>query len=138
MADSRSSSPSKGWHIALWVVQVLLAFAFLAAGLIKLTSPYEELGKQMAWVTHMPPAIVKLIGAIEFSGALGLILPAATRILPILTPIAGLGLVLDMTGAAFTHLSIGEPQLVVANAVLGGLAALIAWGRFRKAPIEAR
>ena len=98
--------------------------------------PYEELAKSQAWVLLYPPAVVKAIGVVETLGALGLILPAATRILPILTPLAAAGLVLDMTGASLTHLYIGEAP--IPNVILGGLAAFVAWGRFRKAPIAPR
>src|SRR5215813_9877823 len=91
-------------NVAVWIVQVLLALAFLAAGLVKLTQPKEKLAAQMGWVNDFSPTIVKAIGLIEVLGAVGLVLPALTHILPILTPLAAGGLVLDMVGAAATHL----------------------------------
>lgn len=135
-AVSSSSAPSGKLHIGLWVVQGLLALAFLMSGSMKLTTPYETLAAQMAWAKLFSPTTVQAIGVVEVAGALGLILPSALRILPILTPLAASGLVLTMLGAAATHLSIGEPP--IPNVVLGGLAAFVAWGRFRKAPIAAR
>ncbi|MBL9039312.1 MAG: DoxX family protein [Archangium sp.] len=126
----------KGLKIGLWVVQVLLAVAFTGAAMMKLTTPYEVLVTQQAWAKLFSPDVVKLIGAVEVLGALGLILPSVTRIMPILTPVAASGLVLTMIGAGATHLRIGEPP--IPNIVLGGLAAFVAWGRFTKAPISPR
>ncbi|WP_307804272.1 hypothetical protein [Micromonospora echinofusca] len=34
----------------LWIVQILLALAFAAAGLFKLSQPKEQLRTRMAWV----------------------------------------------------------------------------------------
>lgn len=126
----------KGLKISLWVVQGLLAFAFTGAALMKLTQPYDTLAVDQAWVKLFSPEVVKLIGAVELLGVLGLILPSVTKILPILTPIAASGLVLTMIVAGATHLRIGEPP--IPNIVLGGLAAFVAWGRFKKVPIAAR
>ena len=124
---------SKGLRIGLWVVQVLLALLFGFSGATKLALPYAELLKQGAWVEHVPEGLVKFIGVAEISGALGLILPAATRIKPILTPLAAAGFVVIMVLASALHLSIGERP--IAQMVIGGLAGFVVWGRFRKAPI---
>src|SRR4029077_18844790 len=119
--------------IGLWVVQVLLALVFGLSGITKLAVPYAELLKQGAWVAHVPAGLVKFIGVAELSGALGLILPAATRIRPVLSPLAAAGFVVMMVLASTLRLSIGEPP--IAQVILGGLAAFVAWGRFRKAQI---
>lgn len=74
----------------------------------------------------------------ELLGAFGLILPAATRIKPALTPVAGLGLTIVMALAVVCHISRGELGLVPINLVLGGLAAFVTWGRLTKAPIAGR
>jgi putative oxidoreductase len=129
---------SRALHVALWVVQGLLAVAFAMGGLMKVATPIVELAQKMPWVADVPEALVRFIGVAELSGALGLILPAATRVKPILTPVAGAGLVLVMVLASAFHLSRGEPQVLPINFVLGGLAAFVAWGRLRKAPIAPR
>jgi uncharacterized membrane protein YphA (DoxX/SURF4 family) len=117
-------------NIALWIIQVLLALAFGMAGLMKLTQPKEKLAGQMAWVNDFAPTTVKVIGALELLGALGLILPLLTGILPWLTPVAAVGLVLTMLGAMVTHLRRHENQMLVVNGVLLLLAAFVAYGRF--------
>jgi hypothetical protein len=127
---------SKGLRIGLWVVQGLLALMFAMSGGMKLAVPYAELLKQGAWVQSVPEGLVKFIGVAEVSGALGLILPAATRIKPILTPLAAAGFVVIMVLASGLHLSLGQPPIL--QMILGGLAGFVAWGRFRKAPITPR
>jgi len=117
-------------NIALWIVQALLALAFGMAGVMKLTQPRQKLAAQMAWVEDFRANVVKLIGALELLGAIGLILPLLTGILPWLTPVAAMGLVLTMLGAMATHRRHHENQMLVVNAVLLLLAAFVAYGRF--------
>jgi uncharacterized membrane protein YphA (DoxX/SURF4 family) len=116
--------------IALWIVQGLLAVAFLGAGATKLSQPKEKLLKNMPWVEDFSQPAVRLIGAAEVLGALGVVLPALTGVLPWLTPLAALGLVLLMVGAALTHLRRKEYGNVAINVVLLVLAAFVAYGRF--------
>jgi putative oxidoreductase len=123
---------------ALWAAQILLGFAFLMAGGMKLVTPYETLAGDMAWVTHVPAAVVKLIAFLEVLGALGLILPSVLRIKPWLTPLAAAGLVLTMVGAIATHIAIGEAHMTAPPIVVGALAAFIAWGRHKRDPIVAK
>jgi hypothetical protein len=72
----------------------------------------------------------RLIGALEVLGAFGVILPALTGILPWLTPLAALGLVLTMVGAALTHLGRAEYGPIAVTAVLLVMEAFVAYGRF--------
>ena len=116
--------------IALWVVQVLLAAAFLVSGATKLSQPKEKLVKSMTWVEDFSQRTVRIIGALEVMGAIGVVLPALTGIVPWLTPLAALGLVLLMLGAVLTHLRRTEYGYITMNAVLLILAAFVVWGRF--------
>jgi uncharacterized membrane protein YphA (DoxX/SURF4 family) len=118
-------------NIVLWIVAAVLALAFLAAGLMKITQPKEKLAASgMGWTEGFGSGAVKAIGVAEVAGALGLVLPALTGIAPFLVPTAAAGLVLLMIGAAITHLKRGEAQMVLVNVVLGALAAFVALGRF--------
>jgi len=124
-------------HILLWIAQVLLACAFGMAGVMKATQPIDALTQAgIAWASQVPLALVRFIGVSELLGAIGLILPAATKIKPFLTPLAALGLLTIMILAMAFHLSRGEVQATPINIVLGGLAAFVAWGRTKKAPIR--
>jgi putative oxidoreductase len=130
-------SSSKGLHIGLWVAQGLLAVAFGMAGWMKLTATLAQL-RAMPWVNGAMGDYVRLIGAVELVAAIGLILPAATRILPELTTLAALGLTIVMALASLTHVVRGEFQALPITLVLGSVATLVAWGRARKAQIPAR
>jgi uncharacterized membrane protein YphA (DoxX/SURF4 family) len=116
--------------IALWVVQVLVAAAFVVSGATKLSQPKEKLLKKWAWVEDFSQGSVRIIGSLEVLGAIGIALPSLTGIVPFLTPLAALGLVLTMIGAALTHLRRAEYGAIAVNAVLFILAALVAYGRF--------
>lgn len=133
-----TARPSRTLHIILWVLQVLLAAAFLMFGLMKLTTPIAQLAGSLPWVTDVPAGLVRVIGLAEVVGALGLILPSVTRIRPNLTPLAALGLVAVMVLASIFHVTRGEAMMLPMNLVLAVLAGVIAWGRTRKAPIAAR
>jgi putative oxidoreductase len=133
-----AKSPSKALHIGLWVVQVVLGLMFGAGGIMKATQPISELVAQMVWASAVPEVLVRFIGVSELLGGIGLILPAATRIKPQLTPLAGVGLALIMLLAALFHLVRSEFGAIGVNVVLGGLAAFVAWGRAKKAPIPSR
>lgn len=118
-------------NVFLWVLQILLAVVFLGAGVMKLVRPKSALEPQMGWVADYSDGAVKGIGAVEVLAAVGLVLPWATGIAPVLTPLAALGLVLVMIGAAVVHGKRGEVvPFVIVNAVLLVLAAVVAWGRF--------
>jgi uncharacterized membrane protein len=117
-------------NVALWIVQAVLAVAFVAAGVMKSTQPKEKLQPKLPWVEDFSPGTIRLIGAAELLGGIGLILPAVTGIAPILTPIAAACLAVVMVLAASTHIRRKEPSGVVVNAVLFALAVLVAWGRF--------
>jgi uncharacterized membrane protein YphA (DoxX/SURF4 family) len=117
-------------NIVLWVLQGLLAAAFLMAGLTKVSQPKDKLVKQMGWVEDFSDNAVKGVGAVEILAALGLILPAATGIATILTPLAATGLVVTMILAGIVHVRRGEQSKLPINIVLLILAAIVAWGRF--------
>lgn len=117
-------------NIALWIVQILVALAFLMAGSMKVSQPVEKLQQRMNWTKHVKPGTVRLVGVLEILGALGLILPVATHILPWLTPVAAIGLVLTMIGAIITHVRLNEAKVASTPAVLLLLSLFIALGYF--------
>ncbi|RMG13056.1 MAG: DoxX family protein [Deltaproteobacteria bacterium] len=125
-------------HAALWVAQVLLAAVFGFAGAMKAFSPIEELAKMLPWVSDDLTLLVRFIGVAELAGAAGLLLPAATRILPVLTPVAAVGLGLVMVLAMGFHAIRGEWTMLPVNLVLGAFATFVAWGRLTRAPIPPR
>ena len=137
IAVNSPSSP-KAMNISLWIVQILLAVMFGMSGGMKLMTPIDALAQQLGWPGAVPELLVRFIGLSEVAGALGLILPSLTRIRPSLTALAAAGLVVVMVLAAAFHLTRGEIQALPINLMLGGLAAFVAWGRTKKAPIRPR
>ena len=117
-------------NIALWIVQGLLAAAFGMAGIMKTVRPVSKLGERMAWATRFSPAVVKFVGISEFLGAVGLIVPWLTGIMPVLTPAAAVGLLIIQVLAAIHHLQHNEAKMVPANVVFALLCAFVVYGRF--------
>lgn len=119
-------------NVALWVAQGVLALIYLAAGAGKLTQPKQKLleNPNMAWTEDFSPSTIKLIGGLEVLGALGLVLPWATGIAPVLTPIAAVGLALVQIGAIVVHGRRRETKVLPINLLLLMIAVVIAIGRF--------
>ena len=117
---------------ALWIVQGLLAALFLFAGGVKLVMPIAELEKQ----TGMPGWFLRFISVAELLGALGLVLPGLLRIRPGLTPLAAAGLVIIMLGATVLNLRGGDLFSTGVTVVVGLLAAFVAYGRWKIAPLR--
>lgn len=117
-------------NIALWIIAGLLAVVFTFAGGAKIVVPKEKIAKKQAWVEDWSAGAIKTIGALEVLAAIGLILPAALDIAPVLVPLAALGLVLVMVGAFIVHLRRSETKAMAATLVYLALAGFVAWGRF--------
>src|ERR1700736_3128851 len=118
-------------NLALWIVAIVLAVAFAGSGVMKLAVPKDKLVTSgQGWAQDVTPTNIRLIGVVEVLGAAGLILPAVTHIAPILVPLAAVGLVLVMLGAAVVHARRNEAMNIGVNAVLLALAAFVVWGRF--------
>jgi uncharacterized membrane protein YphA (DoxX/SURF4 family) len=118
-------------NLALWIVAIVLAVGFTASGLMKLLVPKDKLvSSGQGWAQDVTPTNIRLIGVVEVLGAVGLILPAVTHIVPILVPLAAVGLVLVMVGAAAVHARRKEIPNIGVNVVLLALAVFVAWGRF--------
>lgn len=113
----------------LWILQGLLASVFLITGALKIIRPKEQLAPKMGWVNDVSQPVIRLIGFVEILGAVGLILPSVTGILPWLTPIAAGGLALTMVGAALTNYRLKELPMIGLNTVMLVLALLVVVGR---------
>jgi uncharacterized membrane protein YphA (DoxX/SURF4 family) len=122
-------------NLVVWVLQVLLALAFLMAGVMKATQPRQKLATSMGWVEDFSDNTVRTIGVLELLAGVGLLLPAMTGVATVLVPLAAVGLVLLMLGAAITHRRRGELPMIGINAVLLLLAVVVAWARFGPYPL---
>jgi uncharacterized membrane protein YphA (DoxX/SURF4 family) len=116
-------------NILLWVLQVLLGLAFIFAGYGHGFN-IKQSRTRMVWMNAVSDNLLVFIGTCEILGGIGLILPAATRILPALTAWAATGLAVIMILAALFHLLRREYRNIIFNLVLFALAAFVAYGRF--------
>jgi uncharacterized membrane protein YphA (DoxX/SURF4 family) len=120
-------------NIALWIAQILLAVLFGMAGLLK-TFQVQKVKEQMPWAKNRSDAFVRFVGISELLGALGMILPLLTGILPWLTPLAALGLALiQVLAIATEHLPKKEYNVIPMNIVLLALSVFVVighWGLF--------
>ncbi|MGH3387083.1 MAG: DoxX family protein [Nocardioidaceae bacterium] len=120
-------------NLTLWIVAGLLAAAYLFGGGGKVIMPKEKiatLSTSAGWVEDFSAGSVKAIGALEVLAAVGLIVPAALDLAPVLVPLAALGLVMIMVGAVITRIRRREFKFMVADMVYLALAGFVAWGRF--------
>jgi len=121
-------------NIILWVLQVLLALAFLAHGAFLLFPPAEMLA-QMAF---MPTAFRIFLGVAEVLAGIGLTLPGITRILPAFVPAAAVGIMVVMISAAVFHIARGETSAAITTAILFIMATFVAYMRWKVMPILPR
>jgi uncharacterized membrane protein YphA (DoxX/SURF4 family) len=118
-------------NLALWIIAIVLAVAFAGSGLMKLVVPKDKLVTAgQGWAQDYSQTNIRLIGLVEVLGAVGLVLPAALHVAPILVPLAAVGLALVMVGAIVVHARRKEPMNIAVNVVLIALAVFVAWGRF--------
>ena len=131
-------SAGKPLRIGLWLAQGIVAVAFIASGVMKLTTPISELSAMMPWAGEVSVGLVRSIGLVDLAGGVGILLPALTRIQPRLTVLAALGCVLLQVLAFGFHASRGEFAVLPANLVLLALSAFVLWGRSKKVPVVPR
>ena len=122
-------------NILLWVLQVLLAAAYLAHGLMFLF-PSAEMAAAMD--ASIPRALRYFIGVAEVVAAVGLTLPGVTRIRPWLVPAAAAGLIIVMIGAVALHSSRGEVSAAITTSILLVLVTFVAYARWKVRPILPR
>lgn len=124
---------------ALWPLQALLGFFFAGSGFGKVLlydgALYAAAPRAVAWYAAVPQPLIVFIGVCEVLGGVGLILPAMTKVKPMLTPLAAASLTLTMILAAGFHIMRDEYALVPTNLLLGGVAAFVAVGRRKLRPI---
>jgi uncharacterized membrane protein YphA (DoxX/SURF4 family) len=118
-------------NVTLWIIAIVLAVIFLFSGLLKVIRPKEKLAESgIGWTEDFSTGMVKLIGVLEVLAAIGLILPPALNIAPILAPLAATGLAIIMIGAVVVHVRRKEYPQIILTVILLILSVVVAWGRF--------
>lgn len=118
--------------LTLWIIAILLGGVFLLAGGTKLFIPRTKLANAPGggWVEDFSGGFIKALGAVEVAGAVGLIVPGAVDVAPVLVPLAAVGLAIIMVGAAIVELRRQEPKHVLVNLIYLALIVFLAIGRF--------
>src|SRR5215216_5972648 len=129
------SNRSRAVNITLWVLQVVLAVAYVAHGWLMVSPPAELVALMNE---QLGVGLRLFIGVAELLAAAGLILPGVTRILPGLTALAAAGLMIVMGSATVLHIVRGESSSAVSAAVLFVLVTIVAYTRWKVQPIAAR
>ena len=127
----REHRADRATHVALWAGQIALALLFLVTGGAKLALTMSDLATLMPWAGMTPEPAIRLIGALELAGALGLVLPALTGVRPALTSVAAAGLAVLMAIATGFHVVRGESASAALPAIACVIAGAVAWGRRR-------
>jgi uncharacterized membrane protein YphA (DoxX/SURF4 family) len=122
-------------NIMLWVLQVLLAAAFLAHGWLFL-SPPPEIAVQMN--ASLPRWFQLFLGVAEVLAGVGLTRPGLTRIMPWLVTWAAVGIMIVTVSATAYHLMRGEISSAAITLLLVAMATFLAYMRHRVLPIAAR
>jgi len=120
-------------NIALWILQVLLAAAFLAHGVLLLVPPADIAALMLE---QLPRGFWLFLGVAEVAAAIGITLPGITRIMPRLVPAAAVGIVIVMISATIWHLMRAEWSSAVITFVLLLMAAYVAYMRWNVVPIQ--
>lgn len=117
-------------NIALWIVQALLVVMYGMAGTMKTFQTAKTKG-QMPWAKNRSDRFVRFVGISELLGALGLVVPLVSGLLPWLTPLAAIGLASIQLLAIFTeHLLKKEYNIIPINVILLALAVFVVIGRW--------
>ena len=113
--------------IVAWIVGAVLAVAFFASGAMKVIQSREKLlDRGYGWAEDFTRSQIRLIGAAECLGAVGLIAPPIFRLWPTVSLAAAIGLTVLMAGAVIVHLRRHELNHVAAPAILAILTAALA------------
>ena len=122
-------------NVLLWVLQVLLAAAYMAHGLMFLFPPASVVEAMNATISR---PMQLFLGVAEVLAAIGLTIPGLTRIQPWLVPLAAAGLIPIMIGATVLHIQRAETSSAIITAILFVLVTFVAYMRWKVTPIPPR
>ena len=125
-------------NVILSIVQALLAMLFFMSGYMKAFQPLDVLAQSIQWTQDVPAPLVRFIGVSEMLGAMGLVVPAVTRIWLRSTVFAAAALAIVMVSASIFHASRGEFFALPMTVALFALAALVVYGRWKLVPFSSR
>jgi len=117
-------------NTALWIIQGLLAAFFIMPGAMKLLTPDEKLRERLKAGPEKSLLSTRILGLLEILGAIGIIVPYYTGILPWLTPLAAIGFAIVMVGAVVVHVQKHEYKIMPVLGIAFILSLVVAYYRF--------
>ena len=121
-------------NILLWIIQGLLALLYFSGGAYKAFA-FDQLADQMQALSL---GGWRALGVIEMVGAVLLIVPAATKRMPFLTPLAAAALTLETLALSAVYaqysLELAATNPLVWSVVMALLVAFVAYGRYALRP----
>lgn len=120
-------------NITLWILQVLLAAVFAAHGWMLVSPPPELLD---IINEELGVGFRLTLGIAEILGAVGILLPGVTRVLPWLTEVSAACFAFVSVSATILHVSRGEMSSAAITAALVVVTTFVAYGRWRVRPIR--
>jgi hypothetical protein len=121
-------------NILLWVLQVMLAWLSIAGGFFQIFK-IEELQTNVAAMRALPHALWAFFGALGCVAGLALILPGATNVLPVLTPIAAAVVAAESVLISGLYLYYGDSSPIPYSVAMAIMALFISYGRFALKPL---
>jgi ABC-type uncharacterized transport system permease subunit len=117
-------------NTTLWILQSIIAFAFMFSGVNKsIFSEQKLVASGQTGVEGLPLRLIRFIGISEIFGAIGIIVPLLVNILPVLTIVSAICFALIMILAARIHYKRHEYKNVFINTIIFFICLFIAYGR---------
>ena len=120
--------------ILLWALQVLLALLCISGGAFQIFK-IDELAKGVAAMRELPHGLWAVFGAVNCLGGVGLLVPGAVKVMPILTPISAAVVAVESALISALYIYYGDRPPLSYSVAMTAVAAVIAYGRFALKPL---
>jgi len=121
-------------NIVLWVLQIALSFLCISGGIFQIFK-LRDLSKGVAAMRALPRGLWMALGAVGCLGGLCLVLPGATNLLPILTPLAAAAVAAQSTLISGLYLRYRDRAPLPYSVTMVLMAAFICYGRLALQPL---
>ena len=120
-------------NILLWILQVALAWLCIAGGFFQVFK-IEQLQRNVTSMRELPRELWAFLGAFSCLAGLCLILPSATNMIPVLTPIAAAAVAAESVLISSFYVYYRDFSPLIYSVAMAIMAAFIAYGRFLLKP----
>ena len=121
-------------NVILWILQIVLAWFCIAGGLYQIFK-FDQLQAMAASMRELPQGLWIFLGACSVVGGLGLLLPGAAKVKPILTAYAAAAVAVESALISGIYVHFGDHAPLNFSLVMTVIAAVIAYGRFKLRPL---